>query len=209
MLNRLQASLCAVAFSYVAAATAAHAAPTVYYLTTGQASAQTQIDVAHSSTWSFTATSSWLLGGGNFTMKDGSQTAADLVLSVYKGADTSSPLVAVDSTTSQFCGAHGGNCSSFAPTVLDFATPYHIELGQAYYIALTSTAANAQTEAYFIKGFQSTTIADAQGGFLTTQILRPAANVPEPAPLAILGACFVLLGVLRKRGTLRRSAAAS
>jgi hypothetical protein len=210
MPSRLRASLCAVAFSCLAAATAAHATPTLYYLTTGKDSAQTQIDVAHTSTWSFTATSSWLLGGGNFAMKVGSKTAADLVLSVYEGINTSGVLVATtDVTTPQFCGAHGGNCSSFAPTVLSFATPYQIDSGQAYYITLTSTAANAQTDAYFIKDVASTVIADAQGNVLTSQSPGPGANIPEPASLAILGAGFVLAGALQKRRTSRRSATPS
>src|SRR5512138_571595 len=48
------------------------------FLATGQAGAQTQIDIDHTSTWQFTSTEDSLIGGGLFTMKAGQNTGDDV-----------------------------------------------------------------------------------------------------------------------------------
>src|SRR5258707_493257 len=129
----------------------ANATPTIYYLSTGQTGAQTQIDTFHSTTWAFTATSDWELGGGNFTMKDGSSTTDDVMLTVYEGVDSTGPQVAqIDLTNASFCTLHGGNCQNFNTTPFYFVdgsndpAPLSIANGQSYFVALTSTAPNDQ-----------------------------------------------------------------
>ena len=74
--------MCAAAFLSMTAAAQT-------YITTGQTGAQTQIDVNHTSTWTFTPASNTTLSGGYFTMKDGSATTADVTLSLYAGPTAS------------------------------------------------------------------------------------------------------------------------
>ena len=175
----------------------------VYYLSTGQAGAQTQIDVNHTTSWSFTATSNWDLGGGDFTMKDGSATTAGIMLAVYEGTNSSGILRAsLSLSNSDFCSLQaGGNCQSYGGTPFHFLPPYSINLGIEYYIALTSNAADVQSHAYFIKGVQSSSFLDAQNIALPTQTLtsQVPADVPEPASLAILGVGFLGAAVVRAR----------
>ena len=58
----------------------------IYYLATGQTGAQTQIDVNHTSSWVMTPNVNFDLGGGLFTMKDGSSTSATVNLSLIKAS---------------------------------------------------------------------------------------------------------------------------
>jgi hypothetical protein len=181
-------------------ASRANAVPTLttYYLTTGQTGAQTQIDLNHTATWSFTATSSWLLGGGNFTMKDGSNSTANVVFSVYNGTDTTGSLLGrVDYTNSQFCSDQiGNNCQSFGSTPFHFATSVNITSNLNYFIELTSTAVDAQSDAYFIKGVPASTIVDSQNNVLAQSLGN--ANIPEPASLALIGTGLIAMCLTRK-----------
>src|SRR5262245_11280904 len=57
------------------------------YLWTGQTSAQTQIDTDHTSSWYIHVLNGpVLLGGGNFTMKEGSSASATVTLTLYQGS---------------------------------------------------------------------------------------------------------------------------
>lgn len=79
------------------------AAPTDY-LATGQTGAQTQLHEAHTSTWLFTSTIGFSLGG-LFTMKARGSATADLTFSLYQGTDdTGLLLAAVDLAEGIFCG---------------------------------------------------------------------------------------------------------
>jgi hypothetical protein len=170
----------------------AEATPTTYFVTTGQTGAQTQIDINHSATWAFTATSDWLLGGGNFTMKAGNNATADVILSVYLGTDATGTLLgAIDETEGGFCSVHGGNCQSFASTAFNM-TPINIESGNDYYIALASSALDQQTTAYFIKGLGAT-VADNSGNVLAQSLTL---SVPEPSSLLLIGG-LIALGLVR------------
>src|SRR5213080_1044754 len=98
-----------VAFLYFALQCGASPLP-LYYLATGQTGAQTQIDVNHTSTWEMTPDINFAFGGGLFTMKDGSSSTDDVILSLYEGVDASGLLLeSIDLTNSMFCG-QVGNC---------------------------------------------------------------------------------------------------
>src|SRR5437867_6073542 len=117
-----------------------------YYIYTGQSSAQTQIDTSHTSSWYLHVVSGPLsLGGGNFTMKEGSSATADVTLTLYQGSSTSGAVLAtVTKTASSFTG-------QFNPVDFSFSSVQSLATGN-YYVTLTSTAPNTQSQAFFIKG---------------------------------------------------------
>ncbi len=194
-------------------ATPAAAIP-IYYFMVGQTGAQTQIDVNHTTSWSFNATSAWTLGGGDFTMKDGSSTKADIALSLYQGTSSAGTLLdSLTLTTAAFCTLHAGNCGSFNSTPFHFATSYTLTTGLDYYLALTSLSSNVQSQAYFIKDPGKVTISDANGIALPGQTIGPSptpvptpTSVPEPVSLAL---CATLLaGLMMHMGRKRAAGAA-
>src|SRR4051794_12147606 len=94
------------------ASTPASAPAPVYYLTTGHTGAQTQIDLNHSTTWSLIAALAWSLGGGDFPMKDGTSSTADVTLSAYDGTGATGSLEpSLPLSNSNFCTLQTGtNC---------------------------------------------------------------------------------------------------
>jgi hypothetical protein len=169
-------------------ATPAAAAP-LYYFVTGQTGAQTQLDANHTTSWSFTATSAWTLGGGDFAMKDGSSTSANIALSLYQGTSSAGTLLdSLTLTAAAFCTLHTGNCGSFNSTPFHFATPFTLTAGLDYYLTLTSFSSDVQSQAYFIKDPGAVTISDSNGTALPGQTVGPApapTSIPEPASLAL------------------------
>lgn len=143
-----------------------------YYVTTGQTGAQTQVDVNHTSTWTLNVGSGYTVnfGGANLTMKDGSSTTSSLVLSLYAGSDTTAtPLDTRTFTQSDFNALHGlpnsttpTSSTSYDATILAFTSPYALTAG-SYTIQLTSSSPDVQSEAYFIKGSDASTILTANG----------------------------------------------
>src|SRR5438093_1541745 len=117
-----------------------------YFIYTGQSSAQTQIDTSHTSSWYLHVVSGPLsLGGGNFTMKEGSSATADVTLTLYQGSSTSGTVLAtVTRAASSFTG-------QFNPVDFSFSSVQSLATGN-YYVTLTSTAPNTQSQAFFIKG---------------------------------------------------------
>lgn len=190
----------------LAAATAPAEAAVYYALQTGQSGGQTQIDEAHTSSWTFSTGANWEFGGGTFTMKEGPATVLDISLSVYLGADATGPLVAVKTfTNAEFCVVHGGNCQSFAPVAFIFATPLSLSANQTYHVTLTSPALDRANNQYFIKGSDPTlTFVNDLGdpipdGYVTIgNPPPPPPAVPEPLPITLLATGLLGLALLRQ-----------
>jgi hypothetical protein len=151
------------------------AAGPIDYLATNQTGAQTQVDVAHTSTWLFTPTIDFLFGGGLFDMKDGSNTSANLQLSLFQGSDASGLLLdSVSLTHTTFCN-QVPNCNQFDLHQFFVTAPLLLTTGTTYFAQLTSLAPNTQNTAYFIKS--------------TTSFIANQTGVPvNPSPIAGAGA---------------------
>jgi hypothetical protein len=194
------------------------------YITTGQTGQQTQMDLNHDSVFLptslsltcsltncatatvsyFAPTFNWDLAGGDFTMKDGSGTFTDVTFSFYDSVD--GLLGSVNYNTTDFCTAHGGNCQSFDLTKFTFGDgPITLTAGHTYYATITTTAADEQSQAYFIKGLDSV-------GFSPNAPVDPnpptgpngpppsTAAVPEPGSLLMmLGGAMGLVFLKRNR----------
>ena len=148
--------------------TAVTVLPPNYYIKTGQTGAQTQIDIAHTSTWTITPSQSWILGGADLTMKDGSGTTTTITLSIYAGTSASGTLLqSVTLINAQFKSLHGNGGGTrdtsydYVPFV--FATPQTLSAGQTYFVTLTSGAPGPQAQAYFIKGANSLSFINSSG----------------------------------------------
>lgn len=185
----------------------AHA--TTFYVFTGQSNAQTQVDVNHTSTWNFTTGNSpFDLGGGDFTLKEGPNTTANIILTLYLGLDGSGTQVAqLDLTNAQFDALFAppitnpvANTQSFTLVPLHFASPYTLAANSEYHLALTSIAPDTQSLAYFIKGYDSFTI-QTPGGETPPDVVLAT---PEPASIMLLAAGLAGLATVRRRTTTRR-----
>lgn len=190
----------------LAAASPSDAAVVYYAVQTGMQGGQTQIDQAHTSTWSFTTGQSWVFGGGSFEMKDGPSTVADITLSLYDGG---SNLVAARTL------ANAPFSQSFNLISFLFQTPVSLNAGASYSVALTSNALDQANRQYFIKGANSTLkfvdggapanpIPDGFVTFVSNLNGGSGAALPEPMTLSLLGAG--LLGVVVTRARRRRVA---
>jgi hypothetical protein len=129
------------------AATSALSASTNYlYVETDQTGANTQIDANHTSSWNFTALSDWVLGGGLFTMKQGSKTSLDIYFTLSTTGSADVVLhPSITGSTSQFTQQWGQINFSFTPVVTLIPNAY-------YTLTLHSTSPDTQSQAYFIKG---------------------------------------------------------
>ena len=125
-----------------------------YYLWTGQTGAQTQVDRQHSSSWYVTVTGSTQLGGGLFTIKRGPSTTANIVLTVRANGPAGTVLATKTLTSGDVTSMY--TLTAFELSDASPNTPYTMTAG-TYYMTLTSTAPDTQSEAYFIKNNPSDT----------------------------------------------------
>lgn len=132
-------------------------------------------------------------------MKDGSNTTASVALSLYQGNNATGTLIdSLTLTNSAFCTLHTGNCDSFNSTPFQFATPDTLTSGLNYYLALTSSSSDAQSQAYFIKDPGTVTTKDSTGAPLPNQTvtLSPSpVGISEPPSSAIVATLLAGLGV--------------
>lgn len=178
----------------------------LYYLATGQTGAQTQIDINHTSSWLLTPNVNFDFGGGVFTMKDGTTTTDNIILSIYKGTNNLGILLDVHSVTNTaFCG-QVTNCGSYAYHQMFFNAPVTLVAGTTYFVNLTSPAADVQSKAYFIKN-DSFFISDQAGNAINPQPagFGPDFIVPEPQSQVLILIGLALIGAYQLRASRRRS----
>ncbi len=185
--------------SFILAARFCGAAP-VYYLETSHSGPQTQIDLAHTSTWMFTPNVAFELAGGLFQMKDGANTLSTVTLSVFKGIDATL-LGFVSLTHAEFC-AQVDNCGQFGYHLFSF-NPIQLAKGTGYFATLTSTAPDSQKEAYFIKS--NTMISDVLGNAIEPQPIGPLENAPEPHAFVLIGLGLAVCVSIHRRAFFKRS----
>ena len=128
---------------------------TPYYITSGKTGAQVFINSSATSSWLISATSDFLLGGGELAIKKDSPTVP-VVFSVYEGNSASgSPVASVAVPDTSVTGTFS--------TVL-FALPgggYTLLAGHTYFITVSSTA--AKDNGYFIKNSAALPLFDSTG----------------------------------------------
>lgn len=169
------------------------------FIATDQTGQQTQIDVNHTSTWLLSVNTPIDFGGGVFSMKDGQTASADVVLTLYEGADnTGTILRQVTLSHTAFCTGFA-NCGSFDYHPFVFSTPYAMTTGTNYYLALTSSAPDTQSDAYFIKNNGRFAASDTVPTPLTPSPFVGVTAVPEPSTMLLSGIGLVALGVLGRR----------
>ncbi len=101
-------------------------------------------------------------------MKDGTSTTANVVLSLYQGTSASGTLLgSLNLTHTAFCSAPVSavpvaNCGQFNDRKFQFSPTILLTAGTTYFVTLTSTAPDVQSEAYFIKS-GGQTFFDASG----------------------------------------------
>ena len=123
----------------LAVAGGVNASPYYLYITTTIAGANTQIDVNHTSSWTFTPTSNWRLGGGIFVIKNGPKTEQNIDLTLAPPEP-------------------GGNISltpvgnSYISSTFGFSSGILLTAGTAYTLTLHSATGDAGDVQYFFKG---------------------------------------------------------
>ena len=127
-----------------------------YYVTTDITTAQTQIDAFHTTKVYLFVTSGTLdVGGANLTMKRGSNSTDNVTVTLYQ-----------DSTKATSLGSYTRPATDFSQSFSQLIFPISQSLnakGTPYYLEVTSGALNVQSQAFFIKGTNSCTVADTNG----------------------------------------------
>lgn len=124
-------------FVVLSQALASQAAFAQGYVTTNQNGAQTQIDINHSSTIYLVVSGSTVsFGGGNITIKKGSQSSADVLFTLYP--DTTCSGMPLDTVTL----GPGSISGSFTPTI--FQIPGNRSLSAGNYCTTVTPTADDQ-----------------------------------------------------------------
>jgi len=145
-------------------------AGSVITVATDQTNANTQLDVNHSLEYDFTvATTGDYQIVGDFTIKRGHATSADLAFGVYSGSNHTGSLIGSDVLHSTAFS------QSYTATTFDVApTSIHLIAGHDYSVWLHTNAATTGSKQYFIKG----------DSFLVS---GNTGAVPEPSSLISIG----------------------
>lgn len=193
-------------------------ADTIYFLTTGQATANTTIDSGHEMEWvapslttsclmttcqifsttAFDSMFDWSLGGGDFTIKAGNGVSAGITLSIWDGVPGGT-LASPTGTLVDTVTLDGSSVSeSYTPTAFTFATPVTILAGHHYTATLTSPTGTTGSQQYFIKGTDTLSIVDSSG----TGLNGPPPSVPEPSSALLIatGLGLMTAGCFFRRG---------
>ena len=169
----------------------------ILYLSTGQTGAQTQIDIAHTSSWALDPNVDFSFAGGLFTMKAGGSQVDTITLSLYNGTDATGTLLgSVTLTSTAFCAQAA--CGQFNTHQFLFTTPIALTTGSNYFATLTSAAPNTQSQAYFIKSDNSF-VSDINGTPITPSPINGTLSAPTPEPTTMLLCGLALAGISFKR----------
>lgn len=147
-----------------------------YWIYSDITGAQTQVDINHTKDWTITlvpAATPLTFRGGQLMMKRGQAASADVVLTLYSGSSAVPANKLAESTLTSAAFGTAFNVETF-----QFPSGIQLLAGQTYYVALTSSAPDVQSQAYFIKGYSNAFVSSdgttpAPG--VTTQ---PASSVP-------------------------------
>jgi hypothetical protein len=163
----------------------------IYYFSTGQSGAQTQIDTNHFSSWIVTPTNDITINGGIFTMKDGPKTIEPITFSLYLGSLSPTEIAAGTNSPFSFITLSNMEFSAQVPQPQQYdwhpfdVVSITLTNGITYTASLTSAAPDNQSEAYFIKG-------NDVGVFITDPI-------PEPSTYALFGLGALVMVVAYRR----------
>ena len=194
-------------------------ANTVSFILTNQAGANTQIDVSHTSSWTFNESVAFLLGGARLIMRDEQHTweAPDnnLVLALHDGTGSGSVLASLTITWTEFCGLKsdlygdpcnqfGGNDDHYLPfqftnssLLSGTVTPYLTLANHQYTVTLTSNKLDSGSHDYKIKGDASTFSFDPP----VTEYVPT--SVPAPSTYAFAASALGAIALMRRRRSLR------
>lgn len=184
-------------------------ADTIYFLTTGQASANTTVDSGHEMEWvapsltasclvtscdtfstnSFDSAFNWTLGGGEFTIKEGNAVSAGITFSIWDGAPGGTLAAPTGTLVDSVTISPINVPRSYTPTAFTFATPVTILAGHHYTATLTSQTGTTGSQQYFIKGIDTVGVLDSSGMALSD----PSPSVPEPSSILMIASGLGLM----------------
>ena len=166
------------------------AAAATYYLYTPITGANTTFSSAVSSVWQFNVTNSFDFGGGSFTIKkNGSANRDDARFSLcttlpanYSGGEPCTGANLVATTSIPYTSVP----QSYTLTPIRFAMPITLSSGRTYYGVLWSATGSIGSKQYFVKGANSTFIADSTqtpipSGYVSINNSAPQFNISKAA----------------------------